>query len=844
VPELVPARVENEDVISVPTLLDLDGWLRSHDRSRPAVIHGSKHFSYGEFVDLVDAARGAIGGAGVVAVVMDRSIELVAAVHAVVGSGSVYLPIDPALPDERIRATLSDGGADLVLTDVANLPRIDGIRTVLPTEWKATSGGVERRVEPTDTAAIIYTSGSTGSPKGAMVAHQGLANQMMWLQDRFGLQPDDRALFAISISFDASLIQMLWPLYAGAQVVVTDQSRERDIDYVVDVIQTHGVTHVNMVPSLLRAVANRPGFMGCRTLRMIQAGGEPLHQDLVDTILTKLPHVSMSNVYGPTEASIGVTEQPCRAGAPFGVVPIGRPTTNVEISILDSDDEPVAPGGIGEICVSGIQVARGYHGRPDLTAEAFFVGALGWTYRTGDVGRWLEDGSIAFEGRLDDQVKVRGTRIELGEIEAALVRQPGVAEAAAAVSDHGIVAVVVSSGVDIGQLRERLKSSLPAAAVPSVVVGVEQLPRLPNAKIDRSAVVALCSRAAKSEAGGHDTPSALMAKLRAIWEDALERPVGLRDDFFDVGGHSLLAAEVMDRIEREIVGSRIPLAELFAAPTIAQLAAVIEAKEFSWRSLVPIEPDREGVPFFFVHAHGGNVVGFRDLALHMTRPFYGLQAADLNATAPQRRSIESMASDYVEEVLTVSPTGPYLLGGFCLGAAIALEMGRILTERGEDVAAVVMVDLARPGLEATYDRSPVRDRLRREWANLVERRPGRRLRYVRRRLSEVIGRGLLTVEKAGGGGASPSARFREEMVADALSEAYEAYVPEAYGGPVVVVRAAAAPHSRSQDATLGWGSVLAGQVETVEAPGHQTGLLARPRVRELARIIEDALAHR
>ncbi|HEY4595936.1 MAG TPA: amino acid adenylation domain-containing protein, partial [Thermoanaerobaculia bacterium] len=445
-------------------------------------------------------------------------------------------------------------------------------------------------VSPESLAYVIFTSGSTGRPKGVMNSHRGIVNRLLWMQETYGLGPQDRVLQKTPFSFDVSVWEFFWPLLAGARLVIARPGGHQDPAYLARLIAAEGITTVHFVPSMLQAFLEEPAAAGCTCLRRVIASGEALPAELRDRFFQRLPAgVELHNLYGPTEAAVDVTFEPCaprRAGA--GVA-IGRPLANTRIHILDREMRPVPVGVAGELCIGGVQVARGYLSRPELTAERFVPDSRGEEpgrrlYKTGDLARHLPDGRIEYLGRLDHQVKVRGFRIELGEIEAALNRQPGVRESVVVAredvpGDVRLVAYVVpaagASPAPAG-LRAAAQESLPAYMVPADFVFLDSLPTTPNGKLDRRALPSPSRGRPDTTAGFVAPRTPVEETLASIWAEVLgHERVGAGDEFVALGGHSLLATQVVSRI-REALGVELPLRSLFEESSLASLARAVE----------------------------------------------------------------------------------------------------------------------------------------------------------------------------------------------------------------------------------------------------------------------------
>jgi amino acid adenylation domain-containing protein len=464
-----------------------------------------------------------VGPEVLVALYLERSLEMVIALLAVLKAGGAYVPLDTTAPQERLAFMLRDCKAPIVLTQ----PQI---QTGLPTEYQGQVLVLEKEPEnernvsdtptmlpwqghPCQAVNLLYTSGSTGQPKGVINTSQGLYNRLFWMQARYQLQPSDRVLQKTPYSFDVSGWEVFWPLYVGATLVLARPDGHRDSAYLADLIWEQGITVIHFVPSMLDIFLGEPDLARCTTLRYVFCSGEALSVDLQQRYFAHL-HAELHNLYGPTEAAIDVTAWACTADSALNTVPIGSPISNTQIILLDQDGVPVPAGSSGELCIGGMGLARGYYGRPDLTAERFRPhpcspepGAR--LYQTGDLAYELADSTFAFVGRLDHQVKLRGQRIELGEIEFSLGQHPAVRSCLVqvqlfAANDRRLVAYVVPQ---TGQkpapkdLRAFLRLSLPEYMIPALFILIDTWPLLSNGKIDRRALPAVPVVKALSQQG-------------------------------------------------------------------------------------------------------------------------------------------------------------------------------------------------------------------------------------------------------------------------------------------------------------------------------------------------------
>ncbi|MBV7568370.1 non-ribosomal peptide synthetase [Pseudomonas sp. PDM27] len=513
-----------------------------------------------------------------VAIACERSPQLLIGLLAIIKAGGAYVPLDPDYPAERLSYMLSDSGVELLLTQTClldRLPASQGVSVIAMDtlhldNWPSQAPGLH--LQGDNLAYVIYTSGSSGQPKGVGNTHAALAERLQWMQQTYQLNETDVLMQKAPISFDVSVWECFWPLITGSRLLLAGPGEHRDPHRIAQLVQAYGVTTLHFVPPLLSLFIDEPLSAQCTSLRRVFSGGEALPAELRNRVLAQLPAVQLHNRYGPTETAINVTHWQC-SSADGERSPIGRPLGNVICRVLDSELNPVPAGVPGELCISGSGLARGYLGRPGLTAERFVVDPLGEhgarLYRTGDRARWTGDGVIEYLGRLDQQVKLRGFRVEPQEIEARLLAQEGVAQAVVLVRETAAGGQLVgyftptdtaeSIDAQTTRLKAALTAQLPEYMVPAQLMRLDQMPLGPSGKLDRRALPE-----PQWQVREHVEPvTELEQQIAGIWREVLGlTPVGLRDDFFALGGHSLLATQIISRT-RQACDVELPLRTLF-----------------------------------------------------------------------------------------------------------------------------------------------------------------------------------------------------------------------------------------------------------------------------------------
>lgn len=649
-------------------------------------------------------ARGA-GADAVVAVALPRSLDLVIALVATLRAGAAYLPMDLSHPvDRRARILRSASPVVLLADDADGVDWPDTTPRLAPRDWPRAAGeGALPTVAPQHAAYVIYTSGSTGEPKGVVVEHRAIVNRLEWMRTHYAIQTGDRILQKTPATFDVSVWEFFLPLLAGATLVVAPPDAHRDPVAIARLIRDARITTVHFVPSMLAAFLAAPDAQGLK-VRRVFVSGEALDADLRDRFHATLD-AELHNLYGPTEAAVDVSFWPASRTDTSRPVPIGFPVWNTRLYVLDARMRPLPPGVVGDLYLGGVQLARGYLGRDDLTAERFVDDphrAGERLYRTGDLARWRDDGAVEFLGRSDHQVKLRGLRIELGEIEAAIAasgqaRQTAVIVREDRVGDRRLVAYLQpAQAFDADTLRSVVASQVPDYMVPAAFIALADWPVTANGKLDRDALPAPAF-----EAGAFIAPrTPTEATLATLFADALGIVrVGVDADFFTLGGDSLSAVHLLLAIAQRF-GRDPGLGALFATPTVEGLAAALDAGADAGpdHGLAPVITLARGeatrAPVFVVHPAGGIAWCYRDLArtLAPARSVHGLQSPALDLAQALPDSIDALAADYAARVMALQPDGPVHLLGWSVGGILAQAMAVQLRALGREVGVLALLD--------------------------------------------------------------------------------------------------------------------------------------------------------
>lgn len=833
---------------------------------RIALIHEDQPLTYQHLDHASDAIACRLQTAGVgpgalVALLSQRSPEMVIGILAILKAGAAYLPLDPAHPTQRLEVILDDAKPAAILLQ-------DQLRRKLPSKLQIPILRLEEKsfpigrpipaeLSPESLAYVLYTSGSTGKPKGVMIPHRAVYSFLRRMQEAYPLCPEDRIMQRSAYTFDCSVPELFWPLCTGAAMVLARPGLEVDPDYLVALINAQNISTLCFVPSSLALFLEHPNADSCRSLKRVFCAGETLPAGLVARFFTTLPDAELYNAYGPTETTVYVTTWKCRAGDELRPnVTIGLPLANIQLYILDNQIEPVASGATGELYIGGAQLALGYLHRPDLTDKAFVPNPFGEgrLYKTGDLACYREDGAVEFHGRIDHQVKLHGLRIELGEIDATLGKHPAVRDCVVVVHQERLVAYVVGTGVSSDDLRQHAQRTLPTYMVPSLVVFVEKLPLTSNGKIDRRGLPEPVI--VPSENGSVAPRTALETQLVAIWEKVLScHPIGVTDNFFsELRGDSLQAASIFAGIDK-ILGKRLPLATLLEAPTIEKLAQKIwqEPRPENWKPLVAIQIAGTRPPFFGIHGADGNVLFYRRFSEFLGReqPFYGLQAQGLDGSPVTQASIETTAAYYLEEIRNVQSHGPYLLGGYSFGGLLSYEIARELRAIGEEVALLVLFDTpnpanpprARPWMQVARYRIP----------RLLSRgvTAGRIFEFSAAHIGGKFGAQLLKWNERFHSLAtreqSDPAKLLDLQMRMAHCRASLVYKPRPYAGKITLFRSLHEPSDFEPQSDLGWSTVALGGVEVHDVPGSHTTLFSDDSIvqilaRKVAECIKSSLA--
>ena len=812
-----------------------------------------------------------VGPDTLVGICIERSIEMLVGLLAIQKAGGAYVPLDPSFPKERLAFMADDANLSILLTQeklIAELPEHPAVVVCIDSDWEMIERESDQapinKVSADNLAYVIYTSGSTGKPKGVAVEHRALTNFLISMSRAPGMSAADVLVSVTTLSFDIAALELYLPLITGGRLVIVSRETAMDGHLLKEALSETSATMMQATPATWKTLIEA-GWSGNKAFKIL-CGGEAWSVELAREFLSR--GGSVWNMYGPTETTVWSTV--CRIENEEDPVAIGQPIANTQVYLLDEHLRPVPFGVAGELYIGGDGLARGYLNRPELTTEKFIRNPFSdkqgsRIYRTGDLARYLSDGNLECLGRADDQVKIRGFRIEPGEIESILLSHPTVSQTVVvarrdATGEFRLIAYIVAaanSEINQKDLRSLLQSSLPEYMMPSALIELPALPLTPNGKINRHALPD-----PDYDANMYDNyvapRSAAEGLLAGIWADILRlQRVGINDNFFELGGHSLLAVRLFAQIEK-IFGKRLPLATLFQAPTIKQLALVLKEEGWvaPWSSLVVIQPEQEGGskrPLFCVHALGGNVLEFYDLARYLgpDQPFYAFQSFGLDGSQEPLASIEEMAAHYIKEMRQVQSHGPYLMAGRSFGGTVAFEMACQLREQGEEVGLVALLDTYPVGyfkLQST----------------VLSR--GQRVRRFIRRMKchadnlqklEVVDKFKYFLEKAQFAPAKikhglwqGSAHFFERLnrplpkflrsIEHLNWKAALEYVPRIYDGRIALFWASV-DLTTAYDLLDGWRVLAPGGIDVHEIPGSHIDIIKEPHVRFLAAELSSCL---
>lgn len=836
-----------------------------------AVVFEDTKLTYGELDEKATRLAGIlrslrVGPEMVVGLMVERSLDLVIGLIGIIKAGGAYLPLDPAYPQDRLSMMIEDAGAQVILTQSqlkSNLPEssarilcLDQLR-----EEVEVRDCLDSHVEPDNPAYVIFTPESMGRPMGTIISHRSICNRLFWMQDVFELTTADVVLQKTSLNSDASIWEIFWPLLAGARIVLTRPEGHKDTAYLCRSIAENRVTVIHFAPSMLAAFLQEPEISLCKTLRLTFSSGEPLTAEIAERFFSNFDS-ELHNLHGLGESATDVTWWKCGREDRRQSIPIGRPIANTQIYILDRRLQSVPVGIPGELYIGGVALARGYINRADLTAERFIPDPFSLTlgarlYRTGDKASFLPDGNIEFQGRIDAQTKIQDSRVELAEIESTLLKHPEVKSALVVAiedesGDNRLVAYITTkskSRINTDALREFLKQRLHDHFLPSTFVTLDNLPSIQSSKADRSAVFASDLVRPRPDRDFVAPRDVIESRLASIWEETLNiHTIGVQDNFFDLGGNSLLALRMMAGIKCQF-GQEVPLASMFTEGTIERLADHLRGHRVlsPLLPLVQIQSQGDRPPFFCVHPAGGDVFCYGELArrLGAGRPFYGFQAKGLDCQQEPHARIEHMAADYVKAMLSVQPGGPHILGGWSLGATVAFEMAQQLSASGLEVAMVVLVDPPEPvrAMKHSSRHGAIATGLLVEELQGVfgKRLPLSESEFADMELDQqfdLLMEWTRVVHIGSSAVNTPNLECYLQVLKYNL-QALQSYQIKKYSGRVVILRAK--DRINSTDLMHDWTPYLTGRVETHIIPGNHFSMMRPPHVPVLAEVLKKCL---
>ncbi|MCT7967794.1 amino acid adenylation domain-containing protein [Laspinema sp. D1] len=805
------------------------------------------------------------------------SIEAVTCILGILKAGGVYLYCDPTYPAERLNFILADAEVSLLLTRSPFIPSQTPPRvSILDLEQhqeaiaQQSPESLTYPITPNHLAYVIYTSGSTGKPKGVLIEHRGLSNLILAQHQIFKLNQNSRILQFASLSFDASIFEIVMALSTGATLYLADQESRYGGSALRTFLSDFAITHATLPPAVLATLP--PGKLPA--LHTLISAGESCSPALAKPWVNSC---HFFNAYGPTESTVWATV--AEITEPSQNLPIGRPIPNTQVYLLDANLQPVPIGMTGEIYIAGEGIARGYLNRQQLTSERFITHALTpektvRLYKTGDLARYRPDGNLEFLGRIDHQVKIRGYRIELGEIESIITQYYNIKQARVIATDRGqLVAYIVPEGnqaINRSELQSFLGKTLPGYMIPQEVIVLDSLPLTDRGKLDRTQLPS-----PETLTPGQFIPpgNPSEAALAQIWATLLKCDrISMNDNFFDLGGDSLLAVRLLTQINQQFQ-QQIPISQLFLNPTLQGLADCLfsELDSLPCSPLVPIQPQGSNPPFFCIHPILGVVFPYYELALQLgkNQPFYGLQPQGIDGKSRPLTRIEDMAAYYIKAMRTIQPEGPYFLGGWSFGGLVAFEIAQQLKKAGHAVGLLAVLDTLAPvpthqpslwqggKFLLTTAASSIWPFLR-DYVYLMTQGKHRETEGLHTRgdrhpqqvhpLFKFLHRYLAKTSLAQSLHSTSDRRLLREVtlrpllpIFQANSQAVLQYQPSIYPDRITLITSSDRAISGGQDPTLGWGQLTEEPIELIRIPGNHLTILRKPQVQHLADRLRDCI---
>lgn len=818
-----------------------------------AVIDGDRQTTYGALQTWAEDIAFRLVGAGVkvgdpVGMFIERGTPLIAAMLGILKAGGAYVPLEPSSPIDRLAVIAKDASIRCVIA--APDAALDALGIAEPTVVAHEPSGSPNigwefpDVVGTDEAFVVFTSGSTGRPKGVPLSHRALLNRLQWEAQEYPFDPDEIAVQRTTTNFVDHAAEIFGPLLAGVSLLIVRRDQVTRVQEFADLIARYPVRRIVLVPSLVAAMIDAVPDISIKLggLRTLTVSGERLLTPVAQLIQRTLPDVELINIYGMSEAMADITVFATREPIP-DPPPIGRPLPNHRIYVVHPSDQLCNPGQVGEIRVSGPSLTSGYWKRPDLTAERFSQnphgeGIHGRWFATGDLGRWNENGQLEYLGRNDDQVKIRGVRIELGEIEAAIHGIPGVVETAVVAAEREgetILAAFVQSSISITatEIKAALEPKLLTQMMPTVIEAGEKLPRLASGKIDRKRLSEQITERSRSPIPDHE--------MTQLWAEVAGLDVrSADDDFFEIGGHSLLAVRLLALV-RERYGKDLTLDALVSAPTPRRLALRVDSDDAG-----PVPLTVEFFPrspqalktLHVIHGIGGNALNIRPLAKQLMPEIHvvAFQAPAVDGFTPPPSEFAELVDTYVQELIETSGDEPLALAGYSGGGLIALPMAKALEAADRRVDRVFLLDTYHPRIR------PQSVSVRHHFNRVLTRGPG----YVRERMRDRSDRRQRAANRAEGsavataGGVVPL-ELREEYLESWLGEILDGVAPTDPGTSTTLLRAESIPTIFAHlPADNGWGDVIA-DLTVISTPGSHDNFLLAPHVETLAGTIRSSL---